>query len=147
MLTPVLTPHGVLTLRRCDDGPTLEPARGSRLEKAFAKGSGHGLLCLGADEVGTVLPPVLSYWREFGGSYVTTLCALPGIGEGRVKPPVPAPPNGELEQMVFAAPLHGIEKGQRVSTGRRRIPGPREEKGGEQAIPFKPRDHYKLGAV
>ena len=104
MLAPVLTPHGVLTLRRCDDGATLEPARGSRLEKAFAKGSGHGLLCLGADEVGTVLPPVLSYWREFGGRYVTTLCALPGIGEDRVKPPVPAPPNGELEQMVFAVP-------------------------------------------
>jgi non-specific serine/threonine protein kinase len=104
MWAPVLTPHGVLTLRRSDDGATLEPARGSRLEKAFANGPGHGLLCLGADEVGTVLPPVLSYWREFGGSYVTALCALPGIGEGRVKPPVPAPANSELEQMVFAVP-------------------------------------------
>ena len=104
MLAPVLTPHGVLTLRPSGDGASLEPDLGSRLEKAFAKGPGHGLLCLGADEVATVLPPVLSYWREFGGRYVTALCALPGIGEGRAKPPVPAPSNGELEQMVFAVP-------------------------------------------
>ena len=103
-LAPVLTPHGVLTLRPSGDGASLEPDLGSRLEKAFAKGPGHGLLCLGADEVATVLPPELSYWREFGGRYVTALCALPGIGEGRAKPPVPAPPNGELEQMVFAGP-------------------------------------------
>ena len=103
-LAPVLTPHGVLTLRPSGDGAALEPDRGSRLEKAFAKGPGHGLLCLGADEVGTALPPVLSYWREFGGRYVTTLCALPGIGERRAKPPVPAPTNPELEQMVLAVP-------------------------------------------
>jgi superfamily II DNA or RNA helicase len=100
----VLTPHGVLTLRRSGDGVSLEPERASRLEKAFAKGPGHGLLCLGADEVGTVLPAVLSYWREFGSRYVTELCALPGIGEGRAKPPVPVPANRELEQMAFAVP-------------------------------------------
>jgi hypothetical protein len=64
LLVPVLTPHGVLTLRPSGDGAALESDRGSRLEKAFAKGPGHGLLCLGADEVGTVLPPVLSYCRE-----------------------------------------------------------------------------------
>jgi SNF2-related domain/SNF2 Helicase protein/Helicase conserved C-terminal domain len=104
MLAPVLTPHGVLTLRPSGDVASLEPDLGPRLEKAFAKGPGHGLLCLGADEVGTVLPPVLSYWREFGGRYVTALCALPGIGEGRAKPPVPAPANSELEQMAFAVP-------------------------------------------
>jgi non-specific serine/threonine protein kinase len=104
MLAPVLTPHGVLTLRPSGDVASLDPDLGSQLEKAFAKGAGHGLLCLGADEVGTVLPPVLSYWREFGGRYVTALCALPGIGEGRAKPPVPAPANSELEQMAFAVP-------------------------------------------
>src|SRR6516165_5757303 len=99
MLAPILTPHGVLTLRPSGDAALLEPALASRLEKAFAKGPGHGLLCLGADEVGTVLPPVLSYWREFGGRYVTALCALPGISESSAKPPVPAPANSELEQM------------------------------------------------
>src|SRR5690349_3660872 len=68
-LAPVLTPHGVLTLRPSGDGASLEPALAARLEEAFAKGPGHGLLCLGADEVSTVLPPVLSYWREFGSRY------------------------------------------------------------------------------
>jgi SNF2 helicase protein len=104
MLAPVLTPHGVLALRPSGDVASLEPDLGSRLERAFAKGPGHGLLCLGTDEVGTVLPPVLSYWREFGGRYVTALCALSGIGEGRAKPPVPAPANSELEQMACAVP-------------------------------------------
>src|SRR5271169_4587073 len=51
MLAPVLTPHGVLTLRPSGDVARLEADLGARLEKAFAKGSGHGLLCLGADEV------------------------------------------------------------------------------------------------
>ena len=64
-LAPVLTPHGVLTVRR---DVRAEPELGARLEKAFAAGPGHGLLCLGADEVGTALPPVLSYWREFGAA-------------------------------------------------------------------------------
>jgi non-specific serine/threonine protein kinase len=104
MLAPVLTPHGVLTLRPSGDVACLEPDLCTRLEKAFAKGPGHGLLCLGADEVGTVLPPELSYWREFGVRYVTALCALHGIGESRAKPPVPAPANSELEQMAFAVP-------------------------------------------
>jgi hypothetical protein len=77
-LAPVLTPHGVLTLGPSGDAACLESDLGSRLEKAFAKGPGHGLLCLGADEVATVLPPELSYWREFGVRYVTALCAIHG---------------------------------------------------------------------
>ena len=104
MLAPVLTPHGVLTLRPSGDVARLEPDLGARLEKAFAKGPGHGLLCLGADEVATVLPPELSYWREFGVRYVTALCGIHGIGESRAKPPVPAPANSELEQLAFAVP-------------------------------------------
>src|SRR3954465_11163009 len=103
MWAPVLTPHGVLTLSRANEPWTLDGARASRLEKAFARGAGHGLLCLGADEVGTALPPVLSYWREFGARYVTALCALPGIGEG-AKPPVPIPAEGELDTMAAAVP-------------------------------------------
>jgi non-specific serine/threonine protein kinase len=75
-----------------------------RLEKAFIRGSGHGLLRLGADEVGTALPPVLSFWRELGVRYVTALCALPGVGDGRTKPPVPIPADGELDKMAAAAP-------------------------------------------
>jgi len=104
MLAPVLTPHGLLMLRQTEEAPALEAEQGSRLEKAFVRGPGHGLLCLGADEVGTALPAVLSYWRELGARYVTALCALPGIGEGGTKPPVPIPADGELDKMAAAVP-------------------------------------------
>src|SRR5438128_191512 len=102
MLAPVLSPHGVLTLARSlEADAALELERGVRLEQAFARGSGHGLLVLGAEEVGTALPPTLSYWQKFAARYVTALCSLPGIGE-RSKPPVPTPPDGELDAMVAA---------------------------------------------
>src|SRR5229473_3606056 len=103
-LEPVLTPHGLLTLRQTAQAPASEPDQGSRLEKAFLRGSGHGLLWLGADEVATVLPPVLSYWRELGMRYMTALCALPSVGDGRTKPPVPIPADGELDTMAAAVP-------------------------------------------
>jgi len=103
MLAPVLTPHGLLILKQSPEALPLESEHGSRLEQAFARGSGHGLLFLGADEVGTALPPVMSYWREFGARYVTALCALPGIAEG-TKPAVPIPADGELAKMAAAVP-------------------------------------------
>ena len=56
MLMPVLTPHGVLTLRRDGEAPEFEPAQDARLEQAFRRGPGHGLLALGASEVATALP-------------------------------------------------------------------------------------------
>ncbi len=104
MTAPVLTPHGLLILRQTEEALALEPEWGCRLETAFARGPGHGLLCLGVDEIGTALPPVLSYWREFGARYVTALCALPGIGEGGAKQAVPTPTAGELDKMAAAAP-------------------------------------------
>jgi non-specific serine/threonine protein kinase len=103
-LEPVLTPHGVLTLRQTGNATALESEQGRRLEKAFIRGPGHGLLWLGANEVGTALLPVLSYWRELGVRYVTALCALPGVGDGHSKPPVPIPADGELDTMAAAVP-------------------------------------------
>ena len=104
MLMPVLTPRGVLTLRRDEEAQGLEPAQGARLEQAFRRGPGHGLLALGADEVATALPTVLSYWRDFGARYVTALCALPDVGEGNAKPPVPLPGDGDLAGTAAAVP-------------------------------------------
>ena len=107
MLAPVLTPHGLLMLAQSleaeGEAPPLEPEHGLRLEKAFARGAGHGLVLLGADEVGTTLSPTLSYWRKLGARYMTALCALPGMGE-RNKPPVPIPAAGELDTMAAAVP-------------------------------------------
>ena len=49
-LTPCLTPHGRLVLAASDDAPELEPALGERIRQAFDRGTGHGLLRLGAAE-------------------------------------------------------------------------------------------------
>src|SRR5712671_786256 len=103
-LAPVLTPRGLLILRPAEEALALESEQNSRLEKAFLRGPGHGLLCLGANEVGTALPPVLSYWREFGSRYVTALCALSDIGERVTKPPIPVPANGELDDIAATVP-------------------------------------------
>jgi superfamily II DNA or RNA helicase len=104
MVAPVLTPRGLLILRSTEEALALESERNSRLAKAFLRGPGHGLLCLGANEVGTALPPLLSYWREFGSRYVTALCALPDIGERVTKPPIPVPANGELDNIAATVP-------------------------------------------
>jgi hypothetical protein len=95
-LSLTLTPHGRLVLVPEADAPGLNAALADRLQSAFQRGSGHGLLLLGANEAGAVLPPVFSYWREFGAHYVTAVCTQP---EG-----VAAPPAEELERMALAAP-------------------------------------------
>ena len=68
-----LTPHGRLVLTHETGAPSLDSGLADRLPRAFERGSGHGLLLLGADDAGTAQPPVYSYWREFGASYVTAL--------------------------------------------------------------------------
>jgi len=103
-LAPILTPHGRLVLDRADEGPSLDPGLARRLEDAFARGSGHGLLQLGAGEVGVALPPVFSYWRELGTRYVTALCTLPDVATDPSKAHVPVPPAGELEPLALASP-------------------------------------------
>src|SRR6266478_5175615 len=78
-LAPTLTPHGRLALVEGQDAPLLDPEVAQRLRNAFERGSGHGLLQLGAAEAGAALPPVFSYWREFGAWYVIALCTHPNI--------------------------------------------------------------------
>lgn len=103
-LAPTLTPHGRLTLVQDDDAAAVEAELAQRLQNAFARGSGHGLLQLGANEIGVVLPPTLSYWREFAAQHVTAVCTLPDTGAEPPKAHVPVPPNSELDQLVLAAP-------------------------------------------
>ncbi|MBV6434647.1 MAG: RNA polymerase-associated protein RapA [Bryobacteraceae bacterium] len=101
-----ITPHGKLLLTAATDAPLLDDALAARLEQAFARGSGHGLLLLGADEPGTLLPPVFAFWREFGARYFTALCARRDIAatdSGGIH--VPAPATEELERMAGASPL------------------------------------------
>src|SRR5260370_10176881 len=100
----IRTPHGHLSLVQEDDAPVLDPDLAQRLRHSFARGSGHGLLQLGAGEVGTLLPPHFSYWRDFGARYVTALCAQTDTGVSRQGARVAPPLNGELERLAFAAP-------------------------------------------
>src|SRR5713226_5992664 len=103
-VVPVLTPHGHLALIEDRDAPALEPKLSQRLQDAFARGSGHALLQLGASEAGVALPPVFSYWREFGARYVTALCTLPEAGAQSTKTHIPSPPDAELAWLALAAP-------------------------------------------
>ena len=93
-----LTPHHRLVLTHDAGAPPLDSGLAGRLLRAFERGSGHGLLLLGADEAGTALPPVHSYWREFGARYVTALCTR----QESVR--VTAPADEELERISLAAP-------------------------------------------
>ncbi len=77
-----LTPHGRLALVEDPDAPPLDLELAQRLRNAFERGSGHGLLQLGAAEAGAPLPPAFSYWREFGAGYVTALCTQLGCRGG-----------------------------------------------------------------
>ena len=74
-LTPVLTPHGALVLTEADDGWVLDADRSARLQRTFARGSGHGLLSLGVDDAGAILPPAFSWWRDFAARFAAALCA------------------------------------------------------------------------
>src|SRR5215471_13847091 len=103
-LVPVLSPHGALHLKSSDEAEALDAARGARIQKAFARGAGHGLLQLGAEEVGAAVPPLFAYWRDLGARYVTALCALPGLGEALTKPAVPSPGAAELDALSAAVP-------------------------------------------
>jgi non-specific serine/threonine protein kinase len=100
-----LTPHGRLVLMPADDAIELEPGLARRLQDAFARGAGHGLLQLGAAEVGHALPPVFSYWREFGTRYVTAVCTQPDVAARSAKLHVPIPADEQLDQLAAAAPL------------------------------------------
>src|SRR5215216_4354534 len=97
-LAPLLTPRGHLLLRPDSDAPSLPPALLQRLTDAFALGSGHGLLHLGAVEVGTILPPAWAWWRDFAARYVAALCATPEGGA------IATPDNEALQASIADAP-------------------------------------------
>jgi superfamily II DNA or RNA helicase len=104
LLVPALTPHGHLLLTEDRDFPALDDELAQRLRDAFARGSGHGLLQLGAGEIGTSIPPVFSYWREFGARYVTAICTQPDLEASQPKVRVPAPSDAELDSLALVAP-------------------------------------------
>jgi hypothetical protein len=97
-LAPLLTPHGHLLLVPDSDAPSLPAALRQRLSDAFTLGSGHGLLQLGAAEVGSALPPAWAWWRDFAARYVTALCATPEGGA------IATPEDHALDALIADAP-------------------------------------------
>jgi hypothetical protein len=83
-----LTPSGHLRLE----------AGEGQLAEAFGRGSGPGLLQLGAAELGQSLPPVLVWWRDFAQRQVVELCH-------QASPRVPPPSEAELATLVLTAPM------------------------------------------
>jgi non-specific serine/threonine protein kinase len=90
-------------LQPAEDGLPLAEDLAARLDAAFARGHGHGLLQLGAGEVRTALPPAFAYWREFASRFVAAVCALPDAEESRT-PRAACPDPLELETLAAAAP-------------------------------------------
>src|ERR1700704_1536381 len=86
----------------------MDAAASIRLIDAFARGTGYGLVWLGAAEVGQALPPLFVWWRDFAALYVGSLClhASSSEAEERVKlPNIPAPTAAELSSLVLTAPI------------------------------------------
>jgi superfamily II DNA or RNA helicase len=105
LLAPILTPHGHLLLEDTEaPGFSVAPDLAERLSGAFARGHGHGLLQLGAAEVGTAMPAVFAYWRDFASRYMVAVRTLPNVDGGRAFPPIPSPPPADLEPLVLASP-------------------------------------------
>jgi len=82
----------------------------ARLAGAFARGTGPGLLQLGAGEVGQALPPAFAWWRGFAARYVTALClhALDTDAPAPSRPALPgiaAPGAADLAALSLTAPM------------------------------------------
>src|SRR5215211_2181559 len=101
MSSLTLTPRGHLVFTAADDVFQPLAPLSRRLEGAFARSSGHGLLELGAGEVGTALPGDVSYWRDFAARFVTTIRTHPDLDAHTAS--IPAPALGELERLAAAA--------------------------------------------
>jgi non-specific serine/threonine protein kinase len=83
-------PRGRLQFGAEPGAPLLPVALTDRFAAAFARGAGYGLLHLGAVEVGSALPLLWAFWRDFAARYVPALTATPEDGAiGVAEPDVP----------------------------------------------------------
>jgi superfamily II DNA or RNA helicase len=100
---PVLTPHGALRLEFLPADSSVDDGAAGRLEAAFARGSGHGLLQLGAAEAGSRLTPELAFWRAFATRFVAAVCAGGEPAAGGA-PRVSKPAEDDLNAIIDEAP-------------------------------------------
>ncbi len=110
-LVCALTPAGQIALRHDagSAGPPLPARTDDRIVDAFARGRGHGVLHLGAGELGTELDPTLAFFRELGQAVVARVCAAldPTTPEAVA---LPEPDADLLSDMATSAPpMQGAE--------------------------------------
>ncbi len=94
-------------LAPADEARALPVNLRDRLESAFERGAGYGLLELGIREVCTGLPSEFAYWRDFAGRYVTTLCtSAEPVSDARpgALSTIATPPAEMLAELAGAAP-------------------------------------------
>ena len=104
-VSPVLTPKGHLVLAPSPDAQALPEDLQRRIELAFERGAGQGLLELGLREVGTALPPVFAFWRDFAARYVTLLCtSSEGADWESGVASIAAPSSDDLDSLIAGAP-------------------------------------------
>ena len=108
-LALALTPDRTLVVDESSDTDPIDPVVARRIRPAFAQGSGHGLLQLGAAEVDTSLPPGLAFWRDVGRTFVAHLCALPDVEAARKRLHVPLPDADVAQMLAGAPPMPGGE--------------------------------------
>ena len=100
-----LTPHGHLLLEDADDASTVNDKLAARLVDTFGRGSGHGLLQLGAGEIGQTLPPTFIWWRDFAARYVSAVCLhAPGTASEASFAVSPLT-ESELGTLILTAPM------------------------------------------
>jgi len=104
-----LTPAGTLVVREAPDADPVDSTSASRIGAAFARGTGHGLLQLGAAEVDTPLPPGIAFWRDVARTFVTHLCTLPEVEASRKRLHVPFPEEEIAALATGAPPMPGGE--------------------------------------
>ncbi len=100
-----LTPHGRLLVGHAEDAAPFEELHARALEQAFARSTGHGLLRLGARDIGAVVPPDFGWWREFASRLVSALCARADAADARSRIVPPPPSDSALEALLLFAPL------------------------------------------
>src|ERR1700739_3948353 len=100
-LSPILTPSGHLVLAPSTDAAALPDHLQRRFQESFARTPGHGLLDLGLREVGTALPPIFAFWRDFAARYVTALCTSSEVSDDETPvASVTAPPSDDLDSFL-----------------------------------------------
>lgn len=100
----ILSPSGRLRLKRDESnegGKTFSWEK--KVFEAFSVHPASGLLALAATRPGTRLSSSVSFWRDFGCRYLTSLCRTPE-SVGDIFNPIDPPGRFEIEAILFNAP-------------------------------------------